>query len=180
MVYFLKLRNYNFVVVQSQSRVWCFVTPWTSLYQASRSFTISQSLLKNYSPNYLFSSDFTSIFISILFRSMTKSTTSYLSIMSPWSPLICDSFSVFLVFPGLDTLKTMGSIFYSSAQFSRSVVSDSCNPMDWSMPGFPIHHQLPEFMQTHVHWVGDNIQPSHPLSSPSPPALNLSQHQGLF
>ena len=55
-----------------------------------------------------------------------------------------------------------------------------CNPMDCSMPGLPVHHQLPEFTQTHVHWVGDAIQSSHPLSSPSPPALNLSQHQGLF
>ena len=53
-----------------------------------------------------------------------------------------------------------------------------CNPMDCSMPGFPVHHQLPEFTQTHVHWVGDTIQPSHPLSSPSP-VFNLSQHQGL-
>ena len=44
----------------------------------------------------------------------------------------------------------------------------------------PVHHQLPEFTQTHLHWVSDTIQPSHPLSSPSPPALNLSQHQGLF
>jgi len=52
--------------------------------------------------------------------------------------------------------------------------------MDYSMPGFPVHHQLPEFVQTHVHRVGDAIQSSHPLSSPSPPALNLSQHQGLF
>ena len=52
--------------------------------------------------------------------------------------------------------------------------------MDCSMPGLPVHHQLPEFTQTHVHWVGDAIQPSHPLSSPSPPAFNLSQHQGLF
>ena len=50
--------------------------------------------------------------------------------------------------------------------------------MDCSMPGFPVHHQLPEFTQTHVHWVGDAIQPSHPLSSPSP-VFNLSQHQGL-
>ena len=52
--------------------------------------------------------------------------------------------------------------------------------MNHSMPGLPVHHQLPEFTQTHVHRVGDTIQPSHPLSSPSPPALNLSQHQGLF
>ena len=55
-----------------------------------------------------------------------------------------------------------------------------CNPMDCSTPGFPVHHQLLEFTQTHVHWVGDAIQPSHPLSSPSPPAFHLSQPQGLF
>ena len=50
-------------------------------------------------------------------------------------------------------------------------------PMDCSMPGFPVHHCFPEFAQTHVHWVNDAIQPSHPLSSPSPPVLNLSQHR---
>ena len=55
-----------------------------------------------------------------------------------------------------------------------------CNPMDCSTPGLPVHHQLWEFTQTHVHWVGDAIQSSHPLSWPSPPAFNLSQHQGLF
>ena len=54
-----------------------------------------------------------------------------------------------------------------------------CNPMDCSTPGLPVRHQLLESTQTHVHWVGDAIQPSHLLSSPSP-ALNLSQHQGLF
>ena len=52
--------------------------------------------------------------------------------------------------------------------------------MNCSTPGLPVHHQLPEFTQTHVHWVGDAIQPSHPLSSPSPPAPNPSQHQSLF
>ena len=69
---------------------------------------------------------------------------------------------------------------YISVQFSHSVVSDSCHLMNHSTPGLPVHHQLPEFTQTHVHWVGDAIQPSHPLSSPSLPAPNLSQHQGLF
>ena len=54
-----------------------------------------------------------------------------------------------------------------------------CDPMDCSTPGFPVHHQLPELTQTHVHWVSDAIQPSHPLSSPSPPTFNLSQLQGL-
>ena len=55
-----------------------------------------------------------------------------------------------------------------------------CDPMDCSTPGLPVHHQLPELTQAHVHQVGDAIQPSHPLSSPSPPATNPSQHQGLF
>ena len=55
-----------------------------------------------------------------------------------------------------------------------------CSPMDCSTPGLPVHHQLPEFAQTHVHWVGDAIQPSYPLLSPFPPTFNLSQHQGLF
>ena len=70
------------------------------------------------------------------------------------------------------------------SQFSLSSVAQSCptlrDPMDHSMPGLPVHHQLPEFTQTHVHRVGDAIQPAHPLSSPSPPALNLSQDQGIF
>ena len=55
-----------------------------------------------------------------------------------------------------------------------------CNPLDCSTPGFPVLHHLPEVAQTHVHWVGDAIQPSRPLASPSPPAFNLSQHQGFF
>ena len=67
---------------------------------------------------------------------------------------------------------------------SVSSATQSCltlwDPMYCSTPVFPVHHQLLEFSQTHLHWVGDAIQPSHPLSSPSPPAFNLSQHQGLF
>ena len=55
-----------------------------------------------------------------------------------------------------------------------------CDPMNRSTPGLPVHHQLPESTQTHVHWVGDATQPCHPLSSPSPPAHSLSQHQGLL
>ena len=55
-----------------------------------------------------------------------------------------------------------------------------CDPMDYSTPGFPVVHHLLEFAQAHVRWVGDAIQPSHPLLSPSPPAFSLSQHQGLF
>ena len=67
-------------------------------------------------------------------------------------------------------------------QFSSVTQSCStlCDPIDCSTPGLPVHHQLPESTQTHVHWVGDAIQPSHPLSSPSLPAIILSQHQDLF
>ena len=73
-------------------------------------------------------------------------------------------------------------IFQLSAQLSSVAQScpTVCNPMNHSRPGLPVHHQLPEFTQTHVHGVGDAIQPSHPLSSPSPPAPNPSQHQRLF
>ena len=63
---------------------------------------------------------------------------------------------------------------------SLSLFATVCDPMDWSTPGFPILHYLLEFAQTHVYWVSDAIQPSHPLSPPSPPALNLSHCQGLF
>ena len=77
-----------------------------------------------------------------------------------------------------------GVIHRSQGNMKFSSVAQSCltlcNPMNHSMLGLPVHHQLLEFTQTHVHWVGDAIQPSHPLSSPSLPALNLSQHQGLF
>ena len=66
-----------------------------------------------------------------------------------------------------------------SAQFTRSFVSNSLRPHEPQHSGLPVHHQLPESTQTHVHWVSDAIQPSHLLSSPSP-ALNLSLHQGLF
>ena len=73
-------------------------------------------------------------------------------------------------------------IFPPSVQFSSVTQScpTLCNPMDCSMPGFPVHHQLPELAQTHVHRVADAIQPYHLLLSPSPPALNLSQNQCLF
>ena len=70
---------------------------------------------------------------------------------------------------------------FSSVQFSHSVMSDSlCDPLDCSIQDLHVHHQLPEFTQTHVHWDSYAIKPSRPLLSPSPPTFNLSQHQGLF
>ena len=75
-----------------------------------------------------------------------------------------------------------GRLSYFHYQFSSVAQScpTLCDPMNCSTPGLPVHHELPEFTQTHVHRVGDAIQPSHPLSSPSPPAPNPSQHQSLF
>ena len=73
-------------------------------------------------------------------------------------------------------MQTLVSLFSSVAQSCLTL----CDSMNCSTPGLSVHHQLPESTETHVHWVSDAIQPSHPLSSPSPPALNLSQHQGLF
>ena len=87
--------------------------------------------------------------------------------------LICSSFYSFL------NWQLRPLILYLSVQFSHSVVSDSLWPMNCSTPGLHVHHQLLEFTQTHVHRVGDAIQPFHPLSSPSPPAPNPSQHQSL-
>ena len=78
----------------------------------------------------------------------------------------------------------LGSLFFYFLLFQFSSVAQSCptlcNPMDCSMTGLPVHHQLPEPIQTHVHHIGEAIQPSHPLSSPFPPAFNLFQYQGLF
>ena len=79
-----------------------------------------------------------------------------------------------------DKIKKSAKNNISGSVQSFSGVQLFVTPMDCSMPGFPDHHQLLEPPQTHVHRAGDVIQPSHPLSFPSPPAFNLSQHQGLF
>ena len=76
----------------------------------------------------------------------------------------------------VEALKLYSVQFSSVAQSCRT----PCNPMNRSTPGLPVHHHPPEFTQTHVHWVSDAIQPSHPGSSPSPPAPNSSQHQSFF
>ena len=92
-------------------------------------------------------------------------------------PLYCCPLNSFISTIFLD------SIYMSSSDQIRSVAQSCptlCDPMNRSTPGLPVHHQLPKFTQTHVHRVNDAIQPSHPLSSPSPPAPNPSQHQSLF
>ena len=82
----------------------------------------------------------------------------------------------------IKNLKKSGYRYMCSVRFSSVAQSclTLCDPMDHSTPGLPVHHQLLESTQTHVHWVSDAIQPSHPLSFPSPPTFSLSQHQGLF
>ena len=102
----------------------------------------------------------------------TSSSSSWWTASESWS-LHTNTQSAHLAQSSLSHLPS------SSVQFSHSVVS-LCNPMNHSTPGLPVHHQLPESTQIHVYWVGDAIQPSHPLASPSRPALNLSQHQVLF
>ena len=80
------------------------------------------------------------------------------------------------IYPTVYKMDSPGSSVSSVTQLCLTLY----NPMECNMPGLPVHCQLPKFTQTHVHQVGDAIQPSHPLSSTSPPAFNLSQHQGLF
>ena len=92
--------------------------------------------------------------------------------------VLSDNYFAFLHFFFLGMLLI---IQFSSVQSSSvtQLCLTLCYPMDCSMPILPVHHQFLEFTQTHVHWVSDAMQPSHPLSSPSPSVLNLSQHQGL-
>ena len=101
-----------------------------------------------------------------------RTTQLYISYISPLYVILYKYFPKFLFF----------FFYFSSVQFSSVAPSypTLCDPMNHTTPGLPVHHQLPEFTQTHVHRVSDAIQPSHPLSSPSTPAPNPSQHQNLF
>ena len=148
--------NIHTAVVQSLSHVQLFLTPWIIAYQAPLSFTISWGLLN---------------FMSI----KSVMISNYLIHCHPLLLLP----SIFQNSKKMHKAEIKALIL--SVQFNS--VSQSCltlcDPMECSTPGFPVHHQLPELAQTHVHQVSDAIQPSHPLLSPSSPAFNLSQHQGL-
>ena len=85
----------------------------------------------------------------------------------------------FLIFEDIYNDIKIDIMYYQFSSVTQSCLT-LCDPMDFRVPGLPVHHQLMQLAQTHVHWVGDAIQPSHPLSNPSPPAFNLSQHRGLF
>ena len=146
------------------------VTPWTEACQASLSITNSLSLFKLMSIALVMPSNYLilcrphllppSVFPSI--RVFSNESTFHMRWPKYWS--FC-----FSIIPLSDQIRSV-------AQSCLTL----CDPMNRSTPGLPVHHQFPEFTQTHVHRVGDAIQPSHPLSSPSPPAPNPSQHQSLF
>ena len=107
-------------------------------------------------------------------------TTSLATFSRPFFLGGCTSWNIF-TWPKIETM-SLAVKAGSSVQFGSvaQLCPTLCDPMNCSTPGLPVHHHLPEFTQTYVHRVSDTIQPSHPLSSPSPPAPNPSQHQGLF
>ena len=167
------------------------LTPWTAACQASLSITNSRSLHKFTSIELVMPSNHLNLchpllLLPSIFPSIKVfSNDSVLSIRWPkyWSFRFSISPSnehLGLISFRMDWLDLL--VVHSSVQFSSVAQSclTLCDPMNRSMPGLPVNHQLLEPTQTYVHRVGVAIQPSHSLSSPSPPALNLSQHQGLF
>ena len=136
------------------------------------SFSFSISPSNEYSGLISFRSDW---FHLLAVQETLKSLLQYHS--SKASILQCSAFFIVqLSHPYMTTGKTISLILSSVAQLCPNL----CDPMNRSIPGLPVHYQFLEFTQTHVHWVSDAIQPSHPLLFPFPPTLNLSQHQGLF
>ena len=182
------LTDAYWIVCESESHIRLFATPWTiqsmefsrSKYWSGKPFPSPGDL-----PNP-----------GIKFRTPTLQADS-LSAEPQGKPLVCGTVCGWYDVWGKENRKEgkeggANHILKQNKQKSKgdrlnkcdsSVIQSCptlCNPMNRSTPGLPVHHQLPEFTQTHVHWVSDAIQPSHPLSSLSLPALNLPQHQGLF
>ena len=106
---------------------------------------------------------------------LTPFVNSFLFNMDLWT-----LYSTPLIYLNICTLISHHLSYCQSVSLVAQSCPTLCDPVNCSTPGLPVHHQLLESTQTHVHWVSDAIQPSHPLSSPSPPAPNPSQHQGLF
>ena len=145
----------DFLLCKSLSCVQLFVTPWTVGNQAPLSMGFSRQ-------EY--------------WSGLPSTPPGGSSPPRDWTPVLLHQGRFFT------TWATQEALLNSSAQFSSVAQScpTLCDPMNCSTLGLPIHHQLLEFTQTHVHWVSNAIQASHPLSSPSPPAPNPSQHQSLF
>ena len=154
------------------SHVWLFATPWTVAHQASLSMGFSRQ--KNWSGLEIFPAQGWSPHLPKNIKCKNGNCmTVYniiLYIVLPLCPPVVSY--IFCVFNWTKSSPHCCSVAQSCLTL--------CNPMDCSTPGFPVLHYLPEFAQTDVHWVGDAIQPSHPLSAPSPPAFNLSQYRDLF
>ena len=191
------------VVVYLLSCVCLFATPWTAARQASLSFTISWSLLRFVSiesvvltisssaPLFFCLQSFpaTGYFpVSRVFTSSGQSIGASASAsvfpmnIQGWFPLgltrlILQSEKLSRIFSTTTVVQKWLSVEFSSVAQSCPTL---CDPMNHSTPGLPVHRQLSEFTQTQVHQVSDAIQPSHPRSSPSPPAPNPAQHQSLF
>ena len=123
-----------------------------------------------------FSLSFT--FIKRLFNRVNSGQTAWVHcLISPLSSCMACGKKRNVKFVIYNMVLVSGSVQFSSVAQSYL---NLCDPMNRRLPGLPVHHQLPEFIQTHVHRVGDAIQPTHPLSSPFPPASNPSQHHSLF
>ena len=151
------------------------VTPWTAACQASLSFIISRSLFKLMFIESLMPSNHLILCCPLLLLPSIFPSIRVFS--NKWNlPIRLPKYWSFSISPpnGYSRL-----ISFQSSSVTQSCPT-LCDPMDCSTPSLPVHHQLLEFTQIHVHWVSDAIQPSHPLLSPTPPAFNLSQHQDLF
>ena len=185
------------LAVQSLSCVRLFATPWIAARQASLSITNSQSSFRLTSIESVMPSShlilcqgikapFKNKVTGLAHRSLAFPCHSFADAVHPegtfrscwgWTPTKMDYKFICRDFKVNDHIPVTKVVQFSLVAHSCLTL---CNPMDCSMPGFPVHHQLLKLAQTHVHWVGDAFQPSHPLSSPSPPAFNLSHHQSLF
>ena len=184
----------QFSSAQSLSHVRLFATPWIATRQASLSITNSRSTLRLMSIESVMPSSHLILCRPLLLLPPIPPSIRFFSNESTlhmrWPIYWSFSFSIIpsKEIPGLISFRMDWRfpwpvhIIKINIQFSSvtQLYLTLCDPMDCSRPGFPAHHQLPELTQTHVHWVGDVIQPSHSLSPPSLPTFNLSQHQGLF
>ena len=167
----------KFSSVQLLSCVWFFVTPWIAAPQDSLSITNSWSSLKLMSIESVMPSNHLTLCYPLL---LLPSIFPSIKVFSNESALCIrwpkDWSSIFSISPSNEYSGLISFQFSSVAQSCPTL----CDPMNCSMPGLSVHHELPEFTQTQIHRVSDAIQPSHPLSSPFPPAPNPSQHHSLF
>ena len=170
------------VVAQLLSHVQLFATRWAAICQAPLSFTISWSLLKFMSTDsVILSISFSNPLFSFGLQSFPASGSFPVSqLCASGGQSIRASASASALLMKIFHLRQLDWPRGCSVSSITQLCPALCSPMDCSRPGFPVQNKLLELAQIHVHQVGDAIQPSHPLLSPSPPAFSPSQHQGLF